>query len=727
VFIRETPTVNKKTGVSYSKYQLVESYRCEKGPRQRIVMTLTELDLDKSLWPALANAIAQRLSGVTSLFESDPIIARYVDLAITKYAIRSEVAAAKETRATEADLEMVDLSSAKTINSRSIGPELIGNSFYEALSFDKILESAGLSGESLGIAKATIIARLIHPGSDRKTYSYINSNSSLPEICGIDLSKFHKDKVYAIADKLYDAKGVIEPALYRASSDLFRTNTRLFLFDLTNTYFEGSTKGNSLAKHGHSKEKRFDCTLVSLALLVDHRGLPIYSEIHEGNTSEPRTLISVLDALESLSDGSLFGDVVPTIVMDRGIATKANLELLIKRNLNYVVIERANKKSLYRSHFMEMEGFTEIYDAQGSPVLVKKLQVEPQKPQGRVRTQVQGQVQTLEEDTGTDDNSSNGATSKNTGDSSSKGDSSTDTKIIKSDSSTDTDDYIRNGATGNNISDSTDTDTNATSISSSSTSISSSSSNNNTTTVVLCRSLGRSKKESAISSQANERFLVDITSLNTSITKGSISKTTVVSERIGRIKAKYPSIASKYEISLEYHQDHGKIIKKRRFDKVINLTITEKPTKAKDDNLQGAYVIDTSHSELDAGEIWNIYTTLTKVEDAFRSLKSDLGLRPVYHQLASRTAAHLFISVLAYHLLSAIELTLRQNNDKRRWSTIKEQLNSHRRATIVLTSDKGVVYHIRTSGVSEPVHKEIYRLLGVSDPLKRIKTIATHL
>ncbi|CAG4902620.1 unnamed protein product, partial [Acidithrix sp. C25] len=667
------------------------------------------------------------LSGVTSLFESDPIIARYADLAITKYAIRSEVAAAKETRATEADLEMVDLSSAKTINSRSIGPELIGNSFYEALSFDKILESAGLSGESLGIAKATIIARLIHPGSDRKTYSYINSNSSLPEICGIDLSKFHKDKVYAIADKLYDAKGVIEPALYRASSDLFRTNTRLFLFDLTNTYFEGSTKGNSLAKHGHSKEKRFDCTLVSLALLVDHRGLPIYSEIHEGNTSEPRTLISVLDALESLSDGSLFGDVVPTIVMDRGIATKANLELLIKRNLNYVVIERANKKSLYRSHFMEMEGFTEIYDAQGSPVLVKKLQVEPQKPQGRVRTQVQGQVQTLEEDTGTDDNSSNGATSKNTGDSSSKGDSSTDTKIIKSDSSTDTDDYIRNGATGNNISDSTDTDTNATSISSSSTSISSSSSNNNTTTVVLCRSLGRSKKESAISSQANERFLVDITSLNTSITKGSISKTTVVSERIGRIKAKYPSIASKYEISLEYHQDHGKIIKKRRFDKVINLTITEKPTKAKDDNLQGAYVIDTSHSELDAGEIWNIYTTLTKVEDAFRSLKSDLGLRPVYHQLASRTAAHLFISVLAYHLLSAIELTLRQNNDKRRWSTIKEQLNSHRRATIVLTSDKGVVYHIRTSGVSEPVHKEIYRLLGVSDPLKRIKTIATHL
>ena len=74
---------------------------------------------------------------------------------------------------------------------------------------------------------------------------------------------------------------------------------------------------------------------------------------------------------------------------------------------------------------------------------------------------------------------------------------------------------------------------------------------------------------------------------------------------------------------------------------------------------------------LTAPEIWSVYVTLTtNVEDAFRSLKGDLGLRPVYHQLARRTAAHLFISVLAYHLLCAIEPTLRQNHDKHRWSTI---------------------------------------------------------
>ena len=119
--------------------------------------------------------------------------------------------------------------------------------------------------------------------------------------------------------------------------------------------------------------------------------------------------------------------------------------------------------------------------------------------------------------------------------------------------------------------------------------------------------------------------------------------------------------------------------------------------------------------------------TLTKVEEAFRSLKSDLGLRPVYHQLARRTAAHLFISVLAYHLLCAIELNLRQNHDKRRWSTVSEELSTHMRTTMVLTSDKGVVYHLRASGAPEPVHKEIYLLLGVTDPLGRIKTVATYL
>jgi hypothetical protein len=80
--------------------------------------------------------------------------------------------------------------------------------------------------------------------------------------------------------------------------------------------------------------------------------------------------------------------------------------------------------------------------------------------------------------------------------------------------------------------------------------------------------------------------------------------------------------------------------------------------------------------------------------------------------------------VLAYHLLSQIELTLIKHGDKRRWSTIRDELSTHCRSTMVLTNDKGVVYHLRHSGAPEANHKEIYRMLGAVDPLPRLKTIA---
>ncbi len=111
--------------------------------------------------------------------------------------------------------------------------------------------------------------------------------------------------------------------------------------------------------------------------------------------------------------------------------------------------------------------------------------------------------------------------------------------------------------------------------------------------------------------------------------------------------------------------------------------------------------------------------TLTKVEGAFRSLKSNLGLRPVFHHGTKRTKAHLFISVLSYHLLSAIEHSLRLVGDNRSWSTINETLSTHMRSTLIFTDDKDQIHHLRVSSVPEPEHKEIYDALGVKDKLPR--------
>ncbi len=250
--------------------------------------------------------------------------------------------------------------------------------------------------------------------------------------------------------------------------------------------------------------------------------------------------------------------------------------------------------------------------------------------------------------------------------------------------------------------------------------------NQSAKTVVLCRSAAKEKTAVSINARTKERFLADTTRLVKSVEKGNISRTQRVSERIGRIKARYPSVAKYYDISLVFSEDHGTIESKKRIDKVIEVKVTEKPEK-KPDELAGCYVIETDHHELSAEEIYRIYTSLTKVEDSFRSLKTDLGIRPVYHQLEKRTKGHLFISVLAYYLLSAIEATLEKNGNHSRFSSIKETLSTHQRATVRVTTEDDVVYSIRSSGTPEPKHKEIYQTLGVKDPLRKIKRPAVHL
>ena len=137
---------------------------------------------------------------------------------------------------------------------------------------DKVLRNAGIGDKERIIAKAVILARLVSPGSDAKTYRYIRDSSAISELVGIELSGFNKDQVYRCADSLIDAKAKIEKGLVSSQKRLLGPSDSILLYDLTNTYFEGSAKSNTIAKYGHSKEKRSDCPLVSLAMVTDRNG-----------------------------------------------------------------------------------------------------------------------------------------------------------------------------------------------------------------------------------------------------------------------------------------------------------------------------------------------------------------------------------------------------------------------------------------------------------------------
>ena len=129
--------------------------------------------------------------------------------------------------------------------------------------------------------------------------------------------------------------------------------------------------------------------------------------------------------------------------------------------------------------------------------------------------------------------------------------------------------------------------------------------------------------------------------------------------------------------------------------------------------LDGNYLLKTNRSDLQHHEIWHLYMTLTRMEQAFRDLKTHLGLRPVYHQKERRVDGHIFISIQAYHLLHAIEYTLRQHGDCSRWATIKRLVSTHRYSTIQLPTVTGPVLNLRKPGIPEGIHREISNKLGV--------------
>ena len=226
---------------------------------------------------------------------------------------------------------------------------------------------------------------------------------------------------------------------------------------------------------------------------------------------------------------------------------------------------------------------------------------------------------------------------------------------------------------------------------------------------VLTVSIKKSYKEQSMDNLKEKRFLEDIERLNISIKKGSILLPTKVGERIGKIKAKYPSRNKFYNIAIEMVNDNS--------NKVNCINFEKKEQSNEKSILNRCYIIETTQKDLSAEEIWNQYMELNHVENAFRDLKSDLGMRPIYHFKEKCTEAHLFISVLAYHLLNTIEQCLKAEGDTRSWKTIKEILSTHQRSTIILKNEK--TFYLRISGVPESEHNEIYRSLKINNTLKR--------
>ena len=132
------------------------------------------------------------------------------------------------------------------------------------------------------------------------------------------------------------------------------------------------------------------------------------------------------------------------------------------------------------------------------------------------------------------------------------------------------------------------------------------------------------------------------------------------------------------------------------------------------ERLDGCYVLKTSREDLSGDELWRIYILLTRAENAFRDMKSPLAERPIWHHLERRTDTHIFLCVLAYHLLISIEKTLLDKGVHTSWATVRDILKTHQICTVVLPTDDGSSLRIRKAATPDPDVQQLYRQLDIS-------------
>ncbi len=607
MFIRRARTRNKATNEAYFTHRLVASQRTGKQVRQVTLLNLgRHFDLPPPDWPRLCARIEALLAAQPGLLaEAKPIetlAQRYAArLTADRPAARAAIlrpdpspsqGANAAIASPPADFAEVDIASLQLTRPRSVGVEAVGLAAIGWLGLTPVLQSLGFNGVQRAAVAASLIGRMAAPGSELATWQWVRSRSALGELLDTDFEAMPLVRLYRVSDLLLRHRDAIEAALFARIRDLFTLPTTVTLYDLTNTCFEGTAAENSKAVRGRSKEKRTDCPLVTLGMVLDSSGFVRRSKMFPGNVAEGSTLQDMLKGLDAPKGA--------VVIMDAGIATEANLAWLREQGYRYLAVSRE------RTRQFDPDQATEVL----------------------TKSQETVQLQRVLDKAGTE---------------------------------------VR----------------------------------------LYCHSAGRHTKETAINARFVQQFEAGLTKLTDGLSKPRTQKTiAAIQQRIGRLKEQSRGIGQHYEIAV-IPDDAG-----------LNATaITWKQTPVDGSKLThpGVYCLRSNETAWDDATLWRTYTMLTDLEAVFRGLKSDLGLRPVFHHTEGRTEAHLFITVLAYQLVQTIRRKLAAKGEHLSWSGLRAVLAVQQRVTATFRQRDGHSLHVRKATVAEPELRQIYDALEI-DP-----------
>lgn len=322
MYIRKTTRI--KDGKQHDYWALVESYRTERGPRQRTVAWIGEIDKAGRLG---IEKVAKGKQGCQlNLFEE----------------------------ATEPEWIEVNAKGIRVENIREFGGPWLCLELIRRLDLDQFVsKNMPLGREKVAwsvMALVLVICRLCRPSSELHIAEHFFEQTAIADLLGIPLKRINENRLYRALDKLLPHKEALEKHLKESVGSLFNLDYDLYLYDVTSTYFEGQALGNPLAQRGYSRDHRGDCKQVCIGLVVTRDGFPLGYEVFPGNRTDVTTVEEIVETMESR-----YGKVNRIWVMDRGMASSDNFEFLQDKGRKYIVGANRGQLKRYEAELLKKD------------------------------------------------------------------------------------------------------------------------------------------------------------------------------------------------------------------------------------------------------------------------------------------------------------------------------------------------------------------------------------
>ena len=341
VYIRATKT-HTKHGEPAHSYRLSRSVRIGDKVRQESLLNLgVDYPVPKEQWRDVVLVTEVLLAGQRPMLAVPPDIEAAAEDLVRRLRTQGLAPPRAETPGRDGAVATVDLDSLEHEDARSAGGERVCLAGLEELGFRDLLREQGVGGRDARVATALVVAKMLHPSSEREALRWLQGDSAALELLDLDRGKaLSLQKLYRTGDVLWRFRRELQAGLFRRERELLELPDTIVFYDLTNTWYTGRPD-EKLLRFGRSKERRNKCPLVTLALSLDGAGFPRGCEVLAGDVSEPATLAAALERFEAeVGAGDGKGGKKPTVILDAGIATEENIGWLRERGYGWICVSR---------------------------------------------------------------------------------------------------------------------------------------------------------------------------------------------------------------------------------------------------------------------------------------------------------------------------------------------------------------------------------------------------